>query len=659
MSSMKTYKNFLFLSVLFLFCLSVKARDLILERAIFSINQHNQMTPEEDKIVSKESYRKNHRQISGLPSDPLRAYGSLGWVDMQFHIIQWRVEDAGFPVINRVLIDGEPRYLNPREAVSAINEHNRTAPEENKIVSEKSYGENYRLVSGLHPHYRQAYHGVWTSMRLKIADWKSRVQLGVHNKVLIDGELRYLNPQEAASAINKHNRTTRIIWDRIVSEKSYSENYRLVSGLPSNLRAGYGYIGLKEIKSQVVGWEVNLNYMGNKILVDEEWRFLNRQKAISAINEHNQTASEENKIVSEKSYSKNYKLVPGLPSSLKKSYGHKEAEEMKSQIIGWEDNDGNKILIDGKRRFLNQQKAISAINEHNRTAPEGEKMVSDRSYNENYRLVPGLPNGLDYFHHKEEITSQIIGWENNDGNIIVIDGKRRFLNRQEAISTINEHNRTAPKEDKIVSSQSYQKNHGKIPGLHTKPWTIYGYIGWAEMRFRIIGWKGYMPKNTIEGEQRYLTPREAILAINEHNRTAPEEDKIVSEESYRKNHEQIPGLFPLKERQPSQLMWRPEDRFTWEDFSLHIAEWEEGRKHNKVLIDGELRYFTPQEAVSAVNEHNRTAPEEKKIFSSMSYRENYKEVPGLHWQPWNLYGLKTWTEEMLPQIVKSCSRLFE
>ena len=313
------------------------------------------------------------------------------------------------------------------------------------------------------------------------------------------------------------------------------------------------------------------------------------------------------------------------------------------------------LITNGKEWLLSEKEAVSAINEHNRTAEPENKILSIKSYKENYMLIPGLPPdpyriyGDKWFDMQERITlaflkeGGLLRQLKDLGNKVFKDGIWRFLTTQEAVSAINEHNRTSDPEKKILSTIFYRRNYRLIPGL---PSYRQGYV--ERIKPQIIGWRGHSPLNRphgnkvfIDGHWRFLTTQEAVSAINEHNRTSDPEKKILSTIFYHRNYRLIPGLPSyrqdyLERIKPQIIGWRghaPLDR----------------PRVNKVFTDGHWRFLTTKEAVSAINEYNRTANLENKILSTMSYRENCGLIPGLPQSPWSHYGLNQW-KAMLAHI---------
>ena len=377
-------------------------------------------------------------------------------------------------------------------------------------------------------------------------------------KLITDGNEWFLAEQEAVSAINKHNRTA-MAHNKIISDISYKRNHHLILGLPPDPYKVYGdkWFDMKEsiwfdMKESIATFRPRSNQQltgrGNKVFKDGVWRFLTEQEAISAINDHNRTALAQNKIISTTSYHKNYRLIPGLSS-----YGKYDSKILRSQIIDWKKSPtlGNKVFKDGVWRFLTEQEAISAINDHNRTALAQNKIISQTSYLDNYRLIPGLPNNMHKY-NLESLISQIIDWkgltEKNRGNKVFRDGVWRFLTEQEAISAINDHNQTALAQNKIISTTSYRDNYGLIPGLSSR----YAFINNNRITSQIIGWEGYSAEPRHRGNKvfrngrwLFLTEQESVSAINDHNRTTTSvQNKIISLMSYQENYGLIPGLPP-------------------------------------------------------------------------------------------------------------------
>ena len=519
---MKTYN---FLLVLILLCLSAKAQEEFLaptneealsalqealpilnkynlitngeewflaeEDAVSAINEHNRTAFQQNKIISDNSYERNHGLIFGLPPDPYKVYGDK-WFNMQDRIAHTFLKDVGLLIklnnrANTVFRDEYWRFLTTPEAVLAINEHNQTADPENKITSDTSYERNFRRIPGLPKHlkYQSSHlnHIYWYYPNKKrvtsqIIGWMDGSTSRTGNKILVDGHWRFLTEKEAVTAINRHNQTADEE-KKILSDTSYERNYKLIPGLPRIIIDHYP--SKRRITSQIIGWINSEDLHGNKVLVDGLWRFLTDTEAIFAINKHNRTANKENKITSHNSYIRNYRLIPGLPSHLE----YYPIERMASQITDWINNArkdlegprGNKILVNGRWRFLTDAEAISAINKHNQTADEEKKILSLTSQRKNYKLIPGLPRTLNV-----NVTAQIIGWHGALGDkVLLVDGYYLILNEQEAVSAMNEHNRTAPVEKKILSPMSYSENHGLIPGLPPKPWIHYGLHRWKSM----------------------------------------------------------------------------------------------------------------------------------------------------------------------------------
>ena len=401
------------------------------------------------------------------------------------------------PTLNKykLITDGNEWFLAEQEAVSAINEHNRTTTGvQRKITSDFSYKRNHHLIPGLPPNPYEVYGDKWFDMKESIATFLKDVgpprPSSNHrgNKVFKNGHMRFLTEQEAVSAINDHNQTA-LAQNKIISTTSYHKNYRLIPGLPSNIHR----YNPESLRSQIIGWkDPTKRTRGNKVFREGRWRFLTEQEAVSAINDHNKIASAQNKIISVSSYTKNYGLIPGLPRDM--YYEYDNPESLRSQIIGWKSppTHANKVFRGNSWRFLTEQEAISAINEHNRTTTSTQnKIISTTSYRDNYGLIPGL--SIRYaFINNNRITSQIIDWEGysaeprHRGNKVFREGRWRSLTEQEAVSAINEHNRTTTSvQNKIISPMSYQENYGLIPGLPPNPWTHYGPTTWKVMLKKI------------------------------------------------------------------------------------------------------------------------------------------------------------------------------
>ena len=69
----------------------------------------------------------------------------------------------------------------------------------------------------------------------------------------------------------------------------------------------------------------------------------------------------------------------------------------------------------------------------------------------------------------KEIRSQIVDWEGKIGNL----SREEALKPEELIKEINKHNKTASKEEKIISNQSYRKNYKLISGASSEPWSFF------------------------------------------------------------------------------------------------------------------------------------------------------------------------------------------
>ena len=224
-----------------------------------------------------------------------------------------------------------------------------------------------------------------------------------------------------------------------------------------------------------------------------------------------------------------------------------------------------KLITNGKEWFLAEQEAVFAINEHNRIVPVKSKIISDFSYERNYKRILGLPPdpyrvyGDKWFNMKDRIANTFLRdmgplrqkQRGVRGNKVFRDGHWRFLTTQEAVSAINEHNRVATPENKIISTHSYVKNHGLIPGLPSKL-VLHGRRYWyspnkEKVISQVIGWVdgGSNPfgnKVFRDEHRQFLTTRWAVNAIKEHNQTAPVANRILSPMSHRENHGLIPGL---------------------------------------------------------------------------------------------------------------------
>ena len=448
------------------------------EDLVKQINEYNKTASEEEKMISTRPYEKNYTSIPGAPSQPWAVYGRETWQEIRSQIHGWKgwIETAP-----RVLRE---KALEPEELIKEANEHNKTASQEKRIISTSSYLKNRGFIIGA-PSNPWAVYGreKWEEIRSKIHGWEGWIEK--IPRVLREDALE---PEDLIKEINEHN--TRASQEkRMITTNSYFKNRGFIPGAPSNPWVIYGRETWREIRSRIHGWEGQIETIPR---VSKE-EALEPEKLIAEINKHNEMASQEEKMISIKSYRKNRGSILRAPAKPWVIYGREKWEEIKSRIHGWEGQIGTTPRV-FREEALEPEDLIKEINEHNEKASQEEKIVTLKSYKKNHGSISGAPSQpwMTYGREKwEEIRSKIHGWE---GRIETIPRvlKEEVLEPEELITKINKHNENASKEEKMVYVISYKKNRGSISGAPSQPWVTYGKEKWQEIRSQIVGWKGKM-----------------------------------------------------------------------------------------------------------------------------------------------------------------------
>ena len=533
----------------------------------------------ESQRMSREDLQKERRRLKGL----VKSF--------------WNTRDDG-------------SFLELEELVKEINEYNKTAVQEKRIISNKSYAKNYRNISGAPSNPWRIYgREVWNEIRSQIHGWTGRIE--TTQRIVTKDPLE---PEELVREINEYNKTA-VQEKRIISIRSYVKNYKNISRAPSQPWRSYGREVWNEIRSQIHGWTGRIETT------------LEPEELVKEINEYNKTAVKEKRIISTRSYVKNYKNISRAPSDPWKSYGREVWNEIRSQIHGWTGR------IETTQRILTKdalepEELVREINEYNKTAVKEKRIISRRSYVKNYKNISRAPSqpwrsyGREVW---EEIRSQIHGWTEQ------IETTQRILTKdalepEELVREINEYNKTAVKEKRIISRRSYVKNYKNISGAPSEPWRSYGREVWNEIRSQIHGWTGRI-ETTLE-------PEELVKEINEYNKTAVQEKRIISTRSYVKNYKNI-------SRTPSDP-WKSYGREVWNEIRSQIHDWTGRIETTQRIVTKDP--LEPEELVKEINEYNKTAVKEKRIISKKSYEKNYKNISRAPSNPWRIYGREVWNE---------------
>ena len=446
------------------------------EELVKEINEYNKTAVKEKRIISRTSYEKNYKNISGAPSSPWISYGREVWNEIRSQIHGWtgRIETT------QRIVTKDP--LEPEELVKEINEYNKTAVKEKRIISKKSYEKNYKNISRAPSQPWRSYgREVWNEIRSQIHGWTGQIE--TTQRILTKDALE---PEELVREINEYNKTA-VQEKRIISIRSYRKNYKNISGAPSSPWISYGREVWEEIRSQIHGWTEQIETT-QRILTKDA---LEPEELVREINEYNKTAVQEKRIISIRSYVKNYKNISRAPSEPWRSYGREVWNEIRSQIHGWT----GRI-----ETTLEPEELVKEINEYNKTAVQEKRIISTRSYVKNYKNISRTPSDPWKSYGREvwnEIRSQIHDWTGR------IETTQRIVTKdplepEELVKEINEYNKTAVKEKRIISKKSYEKNYKNISRAPSNPWRIYGREVWNEIRSQIHGWKGRIGTTSCE-----------------------------------------------------------------------------------------------------------------------------------------------------------------
>ncbi|MDE0151889.1 MAG: hypothetical protein OXK80_05280, partial [Bdellovibrionales bacterium] len=188
------------------------------------------------------------------------------------------------------------------------------------------------------------------------------------------------------------------------------------------------------------------------------------------------------------------------------------------------------VLADSKpERQLNKltlEETRSAIQEYNKTAPEGEEIVSERSYS-SFRHKIGTPvfrtlrryhdkigtpvfRTLRRYHEKQFGTSAGLAEYLFPTRSRTARRQSNKLTLEETRSAIQEYNKTAPEGEEITSKHSYSSFRDRIPRAPSIP-TLYSY---HEEQF-----------GTSAGLAEYLFPARSRPARRQSNKLTLEETR--------------------------------------------------------------------------------------------------------------------------------------
>ena len=277
-----------------------------------------------------------------------------------------------------------------------------------------------------------------------------------------------------------------------------------------------------------------------------------------------------------------------------------------------------------------------------------QERISSHEYFQNriYQHIPGAHSNPGRYYKKEFKARG--GWGGIFGradNKVYKDGEWRFLTLDEWIEQVISYNNSAPKNKKINSiSYKRKKLYLMIPGAPSVPADVYG----EEFRKR-GGWGGVIDRvdNKVykDGEWRFLTLDEWIKQVIAYNEKADKKEKINSSSySKKKMYLMIPGAPRNPHRQYGEEFRR---RGGWGGVI--------DRVDNKVYKDGEWRFLTLDEWIQAVHAYPQFSGVRIKFIL---YEKLYREIPGAHSNPGELYREEFRQRGGWGKIFSSCRQRF-
>ena len=504
-----------------------------------TIIEYNNTAPENERILSPLTYQKYYKRIPGAPSAPYTAIPDFA-------------EKGGFSALLGIELIKDFDVLK-----QTIIKYNKTAPENERILSKPTYQKYYKRIPGAP-----------SKPNIIIPDFAEKGGFSaLLGKELFPTLIKDFDVLK--QTIIKYNKTAPEN-ERILSKPTYQKYYKRIPGAPGNPYTAIPDFAEKGGFSTLLGKELIKDFDMLK----------------QTIIEYNNTAPENERILSQSIYKMYYKRIPRAPSKPNRT------------IPDFAEKGGFSALL-GKEPLTTLIKDFDVLKQtiikYNKTAPENERILSQPTYKMYYKRIPGAPGNpytvIPDFAEKGGF-SALLGKEPLTTLIKDFDVLKQ---------TIIEYNNTAPENERILSQSIYKMYYKRIPRAPSNPnRTIPDFVK-----------KGGFP--ALLGKELFpiLIKDFDVLkqTIIEYNNTAPENERILSSPTYKMYYKRIPGA--------------PRNPYT------AIPDFAEKGGFSALLGKEPLTTLIKDFDVlkQTIIEYNNTAPENERILSQSIYKMYYKRIP--------------------------------
>ena len=299
--------------------------------------------------------------------------------------------------------------------------------------------------------------------------------------------------------------------EQITSKKTYDQFYKNIPHAPSYSTL---YRWFKKTYSSAKGL--------SQFLFPKS-PFLSLEKIPQAIKTYNQTAPQNQQITSTRTYHLFRYNIPNAPSYATLSKWFKKAYSSGKGL--------SQFLFPEKPPFLSLEEMPKAIQTYNQNAPENEQITSSSTYRLFRFNIPKAPSydTLRSWFKKTQQSAQSLSQ--------FLFPKSPFLSLEEMPKAIQTYNQNAPQNERITSTNTYRKFYKNIP--HAPSYNV------LQRRYRNNhqneqGLSQFLFPEKPPQSKNFLSLEKMPRAIQTYNQTAPQNQQIIPQTTYKQFYKNIP-----------------------------------------------------------------------------------------------------------------------